>query len=281
MKLLSRFLLFYHRKIFDFKMWVRLKFLKMSDEDLDLWIEESGNAMTDIALSNTLVIGPTIARISIMQENVRQQQENKFWEEFCFALTQVDKTKINWTRYKSKDFILLMASVIERAHQTTAKEKLHRFQDILIKDLQITYHSDFKDTFLDLILRLNEDQIKILYSFKKTYDKYGPFLREGPDGKENQTIEREKVQNVPKAEEFKFNRELYLFYLQDLISKSLLFDDGMGRAYTGPFKVVGITEYGLEFLKFIETNNDDEMSEKNLHKTNFKNLLSLFLILQT
>ncbi|MFA7206419.1 MAG: hypothetical protein WC102_08830, partial [Saccharofermentanales bacterium] len=55
-----------------------------------------------------------------------------------------------------------------------------------------------------------------------------------------------------------FDESKYLFYVQDLVSKSLLYDenillfDGGGKPYTN----LKITPFGEEFLRFIEGSPD-------------------------
>lgn len=44
----------------------------------------------------------------------------------------------------------------------------------------------------------------------------------------------------------------FLFYLQDLSSKALLMDEGVGSIGTEPFEIMTITDLGLDFLQFIE-----------------------------
>jgi len=59
-------------------------------------------------------------------------------------------------------------------------------------------------------------------------------------------------------EENGFDEAKYLFYVQDLISKSLLFDETIalfgGR--TKPYTRLRITLFGEEFLRFIEGSPD-------------------------
>jgi len=49
------------------------------------------------------------------------------------------------------------------------------------------------------------------------------------------------------------NEVLYKFYIQDLISKSLLYDDGIGMLGVSSLKMIEITEFGISFLNYIET----------------------------
>ncbi|MFA6332834.1 MAG: hypothetical protein WCX22_07780 [Methanoregula sp.] len=254
----SRLIILYHRKKFNFDIWVRCKFLKLNDDEIKIFTTETTSAVFDIVVSQAPVIGPIAVRLSETGERIRQQQINTFLENFVSALMKIDRDQINWTRFKSDDYYFMIHSVTERVHHTTAKEKIIRFREILIKDLQTTYHSDFKETYLDLILRLNEDQIKILRTFRTQYNEYGPFIRdESPSDEQNEQI-RLKYESLPKEKDFQFNHDLYFFYILDMISKSLLYDDGMGRFGTGALEIIDITQFGLEFLKFIEDTDLEE-----------------------
>ncbi|MDO9035042.1 MAG: hypothetical protein Q7U51_07560 [Methanoregula sp.] len=254
----SRIIIQYHIQKFNFNIWFRCKFLKLNDEEIKIITNETTSAVSDIVISQAPFIGPIAVRINDTGERVRQQHINAFLEKFVSTLMKIERSEIDWTRFTSKDFYFMIHSVTERVHHTTAKEKIHRFQEILIKDLKTTYNSDFKETYLDLILRLNEEQIKILRAFQKLHNDHGPILRhESADEKEKEH-QRIRIQKIPKAEDFVFDRELYSFYIQDLTSKSLLYDDGMGRFGTGPFTIIDITKFGLEFLNFIEYTDVEE-----------------------
>jgi len=64
------------------------------------------------------------------------------------------------------------------------------------------------------------------------------------------------ISTIRQAEFFQFNESLYKYYLQDLFSKGLLFDDGINRWDIRPFELLEITEFGMQFLKFIEDSDD-------------------------
>jgi hypothetical protein len=137
---------------------VKCKLLKLDDNEIEILTNETTNAVTDSLISLTPVIGPIVIRLNETGQRIEQQQINVFLKNFVSALMKIKKDEINWTRFKSDDFYFMIHSVTERVHHTTVKEKIHRFREILIKDLKATYYSDFKETYLDLILRLNEDQ---------------------------------------------------------------------------------------------------------------------------
>ena len=54
------------------------------------------------------------------------------------------------------------------------------------------------------------------------------------------------------AMHYKIKNRDYFFYVQDLISKSLLYDSGIGGGGTSPFEILSITDFGERFINFIE-----------------------------
>jgi len=196
-------------------------------EKVDIYVNEIAKAFRDSLISMVPVAGSTAVRLLEAIEKANIQIKINFIEEFVAELKGVDKNEINWSHLNSDDFLVMLNSVLERIRYTTAEEKKKRFKDILIKDLKTTYRSDFKETFLDLILRLNEDQIRILHTFRSLN---GPL----------------------NAEDFQMDEDLYRFYLQDLTSKALLHDDALSFDKRRPTIYTHITPFGREFLKFLE-----------------------------
>ena len=131
---------------------------------------------------------------------------------------------------------------------------MHRFKRILLNEMTHTYTSDFKETFLDIVSRINEDQILILNHFRKVKDceSEGNSEQRVADGEGTETSLK------CKANFLGFDEAKYLFCVQDLVSKSLLFDETIalfgGR--TKPYTRLRITLFGEEFLRFIEGSPD-------------------------
>ena len=130
---------------------------------------------------------------------------------------------------------------------------MHRFKKILLNEMTRTYTSDFKETFLDIVSRINEDQILILNRFREVKD------CESEGNSEQRVVDGEgaKVSLKYKGNFLEVDEAEYLFYVQDLVSKSLLCDKYVG-VYGGakPYTNLGITPFGEEFLKFIEGSPD-------------------------
>ena len=55
------------------------------------------------------------------------------------------------------------------------------------------------------------------------------------------------------AEKFGIPKDELKFFLQNLLSKGLLRDDGVGTLGTGTTEVMSITSLGLKFLDFIKS----------------------------
>jgi hypothetical protein len=196
-------------------------------DKVDAYVNEFAKATRDLVISKVPVAGPAVVRFLEAIEKANLQIKINFLEEFISELKGVDKNEINWDHLDSVEFLVMFNSVLERIRYTTAEEKKKRFKEILIKDLKTTYKSDFKETFLDLILRLNEDQIRILQAFNT-------------------------LKAPLNAEVFQMDEDLYRFYLQDLTSKALLHDDAMSFAKRRPVIYTYLTPFGREFLKFLE-----------------------------
>lgn len=196
-------------------------------DKIDTYGNEFAKAIRDIIISKVPIAGSAAVRFIEAYEKANLQIRINFFEEFISELQGVDKNEINWSHLNSEEFLVMFNSVLERIRYTTAEEKKKRFKEILIKDLKMTYKSDFKETFLDLILRLNEDQIRILQAFNT-------------------------LKAPLNAEVFQMDEDLYRFYLQDLNSKALLHDDSLSFDKHRPVIYTNITPFGREFLKFLE-----------------------------
>mgnify|MGYP004480030875 FL=1 len=125
--------------------------------------------------------------------------------------------------------------VIKKVIDTKAQYKINIFRDILVNQLDMEKHIDtgLLDTFLNIIYQMSEIEIKILNDIKQLT--------------ENKSQTKNK---------FNLSDEKYKFYIQNLISKSLLYDDGMNSAGARPFDVVKLTVLSKELLDFILTNNE-------------------------
>ncbi len=68
----------------------------------------------------------------------------------------------------SETFNDLYISILKRVIDITSEEKLRIFRQILVSNTIMSYESTFRETFLDLVSRLDYIQIEILKMYKET-----------------------------------------------------------------------------------------------------------------
>lgn len=216
--------------------------------------------------------------------NIKQKRLNNFVEILSeYFSTNTDD---NIKNIKTEDFNDIFESVLRRVVRTKSNLKLIRFRDILIKELNSpTKETELIDLYLDLITSLSEEELIILYNhrhFDKTYteelDKLQGLKTEYQkvlENKKRETIiisrskyedeylqlkeEIEKIENkhdslkvFRTAEHYNIEKNKFFFYVQRLYSKGLIYDDGIGKLGGLPFKLMNITEFGVEFMHFIK-----------------------------
>lgn len=215
---------------------------------------------------------------------IKQKRLNTFIE----ILTEYfsENSEVNIENIKTENFNDIFESVLKRVVTTKSKLKLIRFRDILINELKNpTSETELIEIYLDLITSLSEEELIILYSHKYFDINYEKEL-EGLNHSKTQfnaVIDRRKKETIiierSRYEEeylrlksriaelekklnplekyrtpdfYKLTEEKFFFYKQRLFSKGLLYDNGMNRIGITPFQMMNITEFGLEFIKFIK-----------------------------
>lgn len=169
---------------------------------------------------------------------VKQERINSFILELTKYMKEVTENQINYEYIKSDEFGDIFESIMKRVVYNKCTEKMHRFKTILVGNMINPSYTDYSETFLDIVAKINEKQIEILDIYREV--------------EEDNQISTDKAYRKP--EYYNLDKSTYNFYVQDLISKSLLVDDGMGRIGTGSLQILKITQFGIEFLKFIKSN---------------------------
>lgn len=215
---------------------------------------------------------------------IRQNRLNKFVEILSTEFTNNNEIEIE--NIKTENFNDLFEAVIKRVYTTKSELKLNRFKDILIRGLkEFDNNFEFVDVYLDLITDLSEDELMILFEHRHFGKKYNiEVLRKKELAEQlNKAIENRKKEiisigtsryaiqineiekernnirdthsNLEKLRDFKYyniSDDKFRFYKQRLYSKALLIDNGIGSIGRGPFEIMSITEFGMEFINFIK-----------------------------
>jgi len=220
------------------------------DEDSKIQLKHAAISAKNVVLSSIPICGTILDEVLFgYRSRVKQERLNRFVEELEKYFRLIHSGDIDREHLESEEFGDIFESILRRVVNTASEEKMHRFKKILLNEMTRTYTSDFKETFLDIVSRINEDQILILNRFREVKD------CESEGNSEQRVVDGEgaKVSLKYKGNFLEVDEAEYLFYVQDLVSKSLLCDKYVG-VYGGakPYTNLGITPFGEEFLKFIE-----------------------------
>lgn len=225
------------------------------DPDTKIHLKRATISLAKVLSSPVPVLGVLLGEILEYRNQVKLERLWRFYEEFVIYVESEDPFEFDPEHLTSEGFGDIFESILRRVVNTASKEKAQRFKKILLNEMKHTYESDFKETFLDIVSRINEDQILILNHFR---DVKGSEPESNPawgaiDGEDDEGGGAEVSSNREK-DLLGFDEAKYLFYVQDLVSKSLLHDETIalfgGR--TKPYTNLRITPFGEEFLGFIE-----------------------------
>ncbi|RDY58381.1 hypothetical protein [Flagellimonas nanhaiensis] len=222
------------------------------------------------------------------RERVKQNRFNRFVEILGEGFT--DGTEFNLENVTSEDFGDLFESVLRRVVKTKSDLKLQRFREILLKQIrEPSNQMELSELYLDLVAALSEEEISILFHhqcFDLSYEERITEMNRLKDQrneiaqkKKRETIiyERSKyadedelvngkiseiekwldtLQKFRRADFYNLPESKFMLFKQRLQAQGLLVDNRMNRIGGGNFQNMGITEFGLEFLDFIQEKNE-------------------------
>lgn len=183
-----------------------------------------------------------------------QRRINDFIESFLTYITDIGII-IEDSRLTSEEFNDIYYSIIRKVVETNSKHKLKLFKQILASNTKVIYESDFRETFLDLVLKLDYIQIEILKLYRDTGRSGEIDVFELTSRSFKERILQIIIENYPTLTTFEAEGK-YEFYICDLISKALLIDKkSVGNTYSNlnyeGLTMLYITDFGKEFLNFI------------------------------
>ena len=209
-------------------------------------------ALGKVVLSRTPGVGLVADTFFEYWNLTKEKRAHRFFKDIMIDAESMDPNEIVQEHLVSEEFLDFSGSILRRAVNTASEEKVRRFKKILLNEMKHPYKSDFKETFLDITSRINEDQIQILNHFwevKKCESENSTEqgVADGGDDGARASLNRER-------DLLGFDESKYLFYVQDLVSKSLLYDENilLFDGGTKPYTNLRITPFGEEFLRFVE-----------------------------
>jgi len=187
-----------------------------------------------------------------INSQIKQQRVIRFIEMLSEYFGKENINKMFNENLTKEYFLDLFEDVIFHVTRNKIERKLLYFRNILINNIEQNIQSDFTESFLDILLKINEKQIIILETYRKAkndeivsddelfhHGVYG-----GSISKINSSYRKHNYYNLGEAE--------YSNYVQDLISKALLINLADIYNTTIPFELIEISTFGISFLDFIK-----------------------------
>lgn len=254
--------------------------------------QEDAESLLRIVLSGFSTVGTVLSEL-IFERHQREKQNriNSFIELFAREL-EIDLDDNKKDVVLSIEFGDLLDSVLRRVSRTSSQDKRHRFKKVLLNHFKNPISIDFTETYLDLINKLNETHLKILTEHYKALpllsmntenlrksrqdlDRSQEIMSKGTNisgvigtAEQNRKIshysskknifikfekDRKKICLAFDHDKYNLSENEFKFYLQDLYSKSLLYNPASGLVSdTGMFNQMEITQFGIEFIEFLK-----------------------------
>jgi len=241
-------------------------------------VRNQDDAITQIKIALSL-LGPlgTIIDQAVFEHHgrIKQNRVNKFCEAFIDYLKQQNIQDIAINEIDAESFGDMFELIIRRVSQINSQEKIEHFKRVLAKQIITPKKNPFAETYIDLVGKLDENQIIILAKHLEM-EKPLEDLRKKSRFYDNRIKGSDRIKYIEQQEEYvnklqTTNRKIkelsafrkadfynlpegeFLFYIQDLASKSLLFNPSIGLTSSGSqFGYMKVTEYGRGFLEFIQ-----------------------------
>ncbi|ADU28499.1 hypothetical protein [Evansella cellulosilytica] len=214
----------------------------------------TGVSLSKSALGAVPFVGTLLNEVFFdYRGRLKQQRINTFIEDLKKYLdSHVNERNIDMKYVRSEQFGDLFESIINRVSQNNQKDKIDRFKSVLVNQMIAPYETDYTETFLDIVSKISEKQIEILSVYRKVHE---GIIKNEDDLMNRNLLDANhelKTSDFRTPQYYNLDKNIYMFYVQDLVSKSLLLDDSINRFSTRPYEILEITAFGLEFLRFIE-----------------------------
>jgi hypothetical protein len=260
------------------------------DLSLNRYSKETDVAVLRSIFSLVPYVGAVLNEVVFdIRGRVKQERLNKFTEMFSAYFT--NKPSFDADILKTEDFGDLFEAVMRNVVQTKSEAKYKRYKDMLINKIENkNFDIDNTSRFLELVASLDEAEIRILSGhevfdseYLRSKDEFNNIKNELSSLKNKLKEEvnlslqgyannKSKVQGDIDVVKNKFdelnvyfdklqvynavsfyniNNEQFMYYKQNLYSKSLLIDIAIGTFDYVAFSYMGITEFGKEFLRFL------------------------------
>lgn len=222
---------------------------------------------------------------------VRAKRLTNFFEKLKGYLETKSDTQFI-EKLSNEDFYDVFESVIKKASKTRSEYKLNRLRDIVIKQIENPVPDiDKTEIFIELVDQTTEVELKIMMAYQEYYALMGSYnfnlmAADNELSRLAEALKREKIlKDTGKANNYNWtsdrfhdmaNRKLktiktidelkktldfkafgidsstFVYYKQSLISKGLMYDNGVGKNDYEPLFLLILTELSGEFMEYLK-----------------------------
>ena len=236
------------------------------------------------------VVGPILNNIFFeFRTQVKQERLNKLVE---VLESDLAKLNIDPKSLQTEENLDLFETIFKKVADTRSEQKRMGLKNILVKGIQHPGQIAFCELFAEHMLSFHPKELEILaahqifviegkgpllkkHELKEEIDQHSIWraalnnpsvivnarLKPGFQPREAHIMSEEyaeadnmleKYANELVPGKFGISEDELKFFLQNLLSKGLLRDDGVGAIGTKPMEIMSITTLGLKFLDFIK-----------------------------
>ena len=181
------------------------------------------------------------------RSRIKQERLESFVSELSQRVKELDDAQIDHTYLESEEFVDFLEALLQRVLRTRGEGKRRRLRDILVEQIQRPLATGFEESFLDLVVSVTESQIKILEAHRGS----GGVIWK-PRGHRHDDTSGRVLADFRSGACYGITEGEYRVLAQDLVSRALLYDDGMARVSIPALQVLEITALGTAFLEYIK-----------------------------
>lgn len=188
------------------------------------------------------VVGQGIEAFANWRSRVKQERVNEFLND---AIKEIKEEKVDYEFLKTNEFGDFCEDLLLKVAVNRSEAKRQYFRNLLTQAIQGHPPADMSRTFINILDETTEAE---LYLLAKLYNVHAEGINLQKAGKE---VDFCVYAGKDEVEIFGFERSRYIFLVQSLIRKGLLYDESMGRPGPSAYVVIRLNELGVQFYEYI------------------------------
>lgn len=239
-------------------------------------------------MSGFPVAGPIVTALFEYKSQIKQDRLNRF---VSLLEDEFIKMDIDLETLKTEENLDLFEGIFKKVAETRSEQKRIGFKNILMHGIRNNDEIDYCEIFSEMLLAITNKELEILIEYKKylingkgvlperqrlknekyevekkgnlnvkvsedapsiyIYKEPQKTVQELDKGIEVANNLLDEYRNNCNADRFGITNDEYKYFLQNLFSKGLLTDDGVGAIGTDAMEIMSLTNFGIRFLSFV------------------------------